>query len=75
MIMMDMTMRSSIRVKPESDSRYEARGSRGEKPGARGKVRAVFFMSYRYLNRLTAIEYRRFALADSTDVGDTLSFI
>jgi hypothetical protein len=57
MSMMDMTMRSSIRVKPESGSRFEVRGSR---------CRNVVFMTNNYLNRMTAIEYRRIAGADDS---------
>jgi hypothetical protein len=59
--MIDITMRSSMRVKP--DSRFEVRGSRCR------SVRGVVFMSSRYLNRMTAIEYRRFAWADGVDEG------
>src|ERR1039458_9487695 len=60
MSMMDMTMRSSMRVKPDSGSRRQA-------PVAGDfEVRDVVFMSCRYLSRLTAIEYRRFARAEDT---------
>jgi hypothetical protein len=58
--MMDMTMRSSMRVKPESGARFEVRGARDL------RVRDVVFMSCGYLSRLTAIEYRRFAGRDDT---------
>src|SRR5580698_11606456 len=58
MSMMDMTMRSSMRVKPASGSRFAVRGSRC------GDVQDLMFMSCGYLNRLTALEYRRFGLGD-----------
>jgi hypothetical protein len=63
--MMDMTIISSMRVKPSSGSRFEVRGSR---------CRSVFFMTNNYLSRMTAIEYRRFAGADDTAKIATLHF-
>src|SRR5580704_7328364 len=61
MSMMDMTMRSSMRVKPQEGSSFEVRGSR---------CRSVFFMTNNFLSRLTAIEYRRFAGGDGTGVRE-----
>src|SRR5450631_2801806 len=50
-------------MKPESGSRFKVRGSRSA--GLRS-VLGVVFMSCGFLNRLTAIEYRRFQIADGT---------